>query len=79
MKPKEVDRLKLDEKMQPIQWTEWPTGALAGGGSVSSHVLAPSPHHLLLRTTLLVTDRRDRDSRRAEGIIKLHKQKILKP
>jgi len=56
MKPKEVDRLKLDEKKQPIQWTEWPTGALVGAGSVSSHVLAPSPHYLLLRTTLLVTD-----------------------
>jgi hypothetical protein len=25
-KPKKVDRLKLDEKMQPIQWTERPTG-----------------------------------------------------
>jgi hypothetical protein len=40
--PKKVDRLKLDEKMQLIQWTEWPTGALVGAGSVCSHVLAPS-------------------------------------
>jgi len=25
--------LTLNEKMQPIQWTEWPTSALVAGGS----------------------------------------------
>jgi hypothetical protein len=32
--PKKVDGLKLDEKMQPIPWIEWPTGALVGAGSL---------------------------------------------
>jgi len=32
--PKKVDFLRLDEKMQPIPWTEWPTGALVGAGSL---------------------------------------------
>jgi hypothetical protein len=31
-KPKTVDLLRLNEKMQPIPWTEWPTGALVGAG-----------------------------------------------
>jgi len=33
-KEKKVDSLRLDQKMQPIPWTERPTAALVGAGSL---------------------------------------------
>ncbi len=39
--PKEMDcdepHLTSNEKTQPIQWTEWPTGALVAAGSLWSY------------------------------------------
>jgi len=31
--------LRLDQKMQPIPWTEWPTGALVGAGALWPNIL----------------------------------------
>jgi hypothetical protein len=31
-------RLALNEKTQPIQWTEWPTGALVAAGSLWPYI-----------------------------------------
>ncbi len=46
----EEPHLALNEKMQPIQWTEWPTGAVVAGSPwcTSGHwfTLARTPSRL---------------------------------
>ncbi len=38
-KLKKVDWLSRDKKMQPIPWTEWPTGALVCAGALWPNIL----------------------------------------
>jgi len=45
--------LTLNEKMQPIQWTEWPTDTLMAAGSLWPCPRAPIHQSALLNAPLL--------------------------